>query len=117
LTISISDFPDKTAFNQFRKKRFINEKRLKSYPAAKLCRLAVDIHFQRISLGSCILDFIKTYFTDDNKTGCRYLTVDAYVNAIPFYQKNDFDALDNADINKHTRLFFYDLVNAAPRPF
>jgi hypothetical protein len=43
--------------------------------------------------------------------------VDAYVNAIPFYQKNDFDALDNADINKHTRLFFYDLVNAAPRPF
>lgn len=27
--ISITDFPDKTSFNRFRKKRFVNEKRLK----------------------------------------------------------------------------------------
>ena len=27
----------------------------------------------------------------DNKTGCRFITVDAYKQAVPFYQKNDFD--------------------------
>lgn len=41
--ISISDFESKTDFNRFRKKRFINEKRLKSYPTAKICRLGVDL--------------------------------------------------------------------------
>lgn len=39
--VSVSDFENKTEFNRFRKKRFINEKRLKSYPAAKICRLGV----------------------------------------------------------------------------
>lgn len=30
------------------------------------------------------------YFIIDNKTGCRFITVDAYRNAIPFYEKNGF---------------------------
>lgn len=33
--VSMSDFPTKTEFNRFRRHRFVNEKRLKSYPAAK----------------------------------------------------------------------------------
>lgn len=37
--ISLTDFKDKTEFNHFRKHRFVNEKRLRSYPAAKICRL------------------------------------------------------------------------------
>ena len=42
--IATSDFPSMTEFNRFRRKQgFPNEKRLKSYPAVKLCRLAVDI--------------------------------------------------------------------------
>ena len=40
--VSLTDFPNKTEFNRFRKRRFVNEKRLKSYPAAKICRLAVS---------------------------------------------------------------------------
>ena len=31
--VSLSDFEDKTAFNRFRRHRFVNEKRLKSYLA------------------------------------------------------------------------------------
>ena len=27
---------------------------------------------------------------NDNKTGCRFITVDAYVDVVPFYQKNGF---------------------------
>ena len=26
----------------------------------------------------------------ENKTGCRFITVDAYKNAVPFYKKNNF---------------------------
>ena len=42
--ISLSDFENKTEFNRFRKHRFVNEKRLKSYPAAKICRLGSADH-------------------------------------------------------------------------
>lgn len=34
--ISLTDFESKTEFNRFRKHRFVNEKRLRSYPAAKM---------------------------------------------------------------------------------
>lgn len=34
--ISLGDFENKTEFNRFRKRRFVNDKRLKSYPAVKI---------------------------------------------------------------------------------
>ena len=40
--ISIDDFSDNTEFNRFRRHRFKNEKRIKSYPAVKICRLGID---------------------------------------------------------------------------
>lgn len=107
--VSISDFESKTEFNKFRKKRFVNEKRIKSYPAVKICRLAVDESAKGMSLGTFILDFIKTYFVVDNKTGCRFITVDAYSNAIPFYLKNQFLPLSQDSDSDHTRLLFFDL--------
>ncbi len=85
--VSLSDFASKTEFNRFRKQRFVNEKRLKSYPAAKICRLGVDVSMKGKTLGSTLLNFIKSYFVVDNKTGCRFLTVDAYADAVPFYLK------------------------------
>ena len=42
--ISIDDFPSNTDFNRFRKHRFVQQKRMRSYPAAKLCRLGVDFY-------------------------------------------------------------------------
>ncbi|SHJ51018.1 hypothetical protein SAMN05444350_13252 [Bacteroides stercorirosoris] len=41
--VALNDFESKTEFNRFRKHRFVNEKRLKSYPAVKICRLGVDL--------------------------------------------------------------------------
>lgn len=55
------------------------------------------------------MDFIKDYFIDNNKTGCRFITVDAYLNAISFYEKNDFVPLLPNDNDEHTRLFYFDL--------
>ena len=107
--VSLSDFENKTEFNRFRKMRFINEKRIKSYPAAKLCRLGVDEELKGHSIGTLLLDFIKSYFVVDNKTGCRFLTVDAYADAVPFYLKNGFIPLNEEDMNDDTRLLYFDL--------
>ena len=41
--LSVNDFASNSEFNRFRKRRFVHEKRLRSYPAVKLCRLGVDI--------------------------------------------------------------------------
>lgn len=40
----------------------------------------------------------------------RFLTVDAYLSAIPFYEKNDFKLLQPADEDKHTRLMYFDMA-------
>ena len=86
--VAITDFKDKAEFNRFRKKRgFPNEKRLKSYPAVKLCRLGVDETVKGQQIGTTVLDYIKWMFVFENKTGCRFLTVDAYLKAVPFYEK------------------------------
>lgn len=107
--ISLSDFETKTEFNRFRRHKFVNEKRIKSYPAAKICRLAVGNSEKGMHLGSYLIDFIKSYFVEDNKTGCRFLTVDAYADAVPFYLKNDFIPLNDDDKEEPTRLLFFDL--------
>ena len=106
--ISVSDFENKTKYNQF-SRRFNNSKRLKSYPAAKIGRLAVQSSAKRNNIGSTLLDFIKSYFAIDNKTGCRFITVDAYSAAIPFYIKNGFVPLNDEDIDEPTRLLYFDL--------
>ena len=60
------------------------------WPAVKIGRLGVHKEFANQGLGSAILDFTKAWFLDDNKTGCRFITLDAYPKAIPFYIRNKF---------------------------
>lgn len=108
----LDNFKDKTEFNRFRKKSgFPNEKRLKSYPAVKLCRLGVDVSAKKHRIGTTILNYIKSMFVIDNKTGCRFLTVDAYLNAVPFYEKNGFRFMNSEDDDPHTRLMYFDLMD------
>lgn len=107
--VSLGDFENKTEFNRFRKHRFVNDKRLKSYPAVKVCRFAVNQYFAGSGIGTILMDFIKAYFLQNNKTGCRFITVDAYLAAIAFYEKNYFYPLQSDDNDAHTRLLFFDL--------
>ena len=109
--VSISDFESKTEFNRFRKHRFVNEKRLRSYPAIKIGRLGIATIAQHQSIGTYLLEFIEDYFTIDNKSGCRFVTVDAYVDAIPFYIKNNYQFLNNDDEDKRTRVMYFDLAS------
>ena len=110
--IATSDFPNMTEFNRFRRKQgFPNEKRLKSYPAVKLCRLAVDQNAKGNQIGSSLLDYIKSMFVINNKTGCRFITADAYLAAVPFYEKNGFRLMNLEDDDPHTRLMYFDLMD------
>lgn len=107
--VSISDFESKTEFNRFRRQKFVNEKRLRSYPAIKIGRLAIAKSAQHQSIGTYLLEFIEDYFIIDNKSGCRFVTVDAYVDAIPFYIKNSYQFLNNDDEDHRTRVMYFDL--------
>ena len=110
--VAITDFKDRAEFNRFRKKRgFPNEKRLKSYPAVKLCRLGVEKFAKGQQIGTTVLDYIKSMFVIENKTGCRFLTVDAYLEAVPFYVKNGFRFMTQDDNDPHTRLMYFDLMD------
>ena len=106
--ISIDDFDNKNRYNRF-SRRFKNRKRLKSYPSVKIGRFAVSKAMKGMNIGSFLMKFIKTYFVLYNHTGCRFITVDAYSDAIPFYKKNGFVPLNDDDIRDKTRLLYFDL--------
>ncbi len=73
-------------------KSFCETKHYLSYPAVKITRLGVHKAFQRQNVGTFVINMIKQLFLMDNRTGCRFLTVDAYNrDGIPdFYRRNDF---------------------------
>ena len=87
-------------------------KRTKSTPAVKIGRFAVADGLTGQDIGSTLLDRIKFDFTHGNKTGCRYIIVDAYNNpgAIHFYKKNEFEFLSTDDEKMETRIMFFDLM-------
>ncbi|TDQ81070.1 N-acetyltransferase [Sphingobacterium yanglingense] len=117
-----------------RKKKVIAEiprpKQMRSYPAVLIGRLGVNKNFRNLtgeekSLGDQLMDFIKSWFIDKgNKTGCRFIVVDAYNTVAPlkYYRRNGFTELfgseeqekeytgipTNATLN--TRLLYYDLI-------
>jgi GNAT superfamily N-acetyltransferase len=88
-----------------------HKKHFKSYPAVKVGRFGVDIDNQKHGIGTEVMDFIKTFFTINNKTGCRFITVDAYNNdeTINFYINNGFAFLTSTDEKEDTRSMYFDL--------
>ena len=106
--VCVTDFDNSTEFNKFRKKRFVQAKRHKGYPAVKIGRLGVATEMRLHGLGSILLDFIKAYFVNHQRTGCRFLTVDAYLKSVEFYEKNGFTRMNN-DTSGKTCLMYFDL--------
>ena len=102
--ISVSDFDSKTRYNRF-SRRFNNRK----HPAVKIGRFGVSQAHKGEAIGTLLLDFIKSFFIEDSKTGCRFITVDAYAAAVPFYLKNGFVPLNDEDKDDPTRLLYFDL--------
>lgn len=102
-------------------------KHLRTYPAVLIGRLGVNRKFQGngFGIGRQVVNYIKLWFLDDdNKTGCRFLVVDAYnkPEILSFYERNGFKYLyaseqDEKDATLfdsqtiHTRLMFLDLLH------
>lgn len=106
------------------------QKQMKSYPAVLIGRLGVGTAFRKMageekSVGDQLMDFIKFWFTDSaNKTGCRFIVVDAYNEEAPlrYYKRNGFEVLfSSAEQEKQytnqpaekellTRLLYFDLI-------
>jgi hypothetical protein len=88
-----------------------SRKRYPNMPAVKIARLGVSCALQRKNLGTYIINMAKVFFTTDNRTGCRFLTVDALnnPNVIKFYTQNDFQVLKKQKNNKKTVIMYLDL--------
>lgn len=107
-TVRLEDTEKSTA-NRINRK-IPNSKRRKHYPALKIGRLAVDTRYAGMGFGELILNTICTMFRRGNRTGCRFLTVDALASATSFYQsKGDFRFFTEKDKEEDTRLMYYDL--------
>lgn len=99
---------NKKAWNKLNRK-VNNRKRMKSYPAVKIGRLGTDVKYARQGVARDLIDLIKLRFSLDNRTGCRFLTVDAHRDAIGLYEKCGFSFFTESDVNDETRLMYYDL--------
>ena len=88
--------------------------------------MGINVDFAHRGIGSELMEFIKSWFLDaGNKTGCRFLIVDAYNEEIPlrYYQKNSFTFLFSSesqeaeytgfdkDTKLRTRLMYFDLIS------
>ena len=89
-------FSSKSQYNKFRRELLPYPKRhLNNVPSLKI-----------------IIDTIINHCVDLNEDeACRLITVDAYAQAVSFYQKIGFEFLTKLDEGEETRLMFLDLIS------
>lgn len=99
----------------------------RTYPAVLIGRIAVSKEYQGkdFMVGTQMMAFIKKWFMAyDNKTGCRYVLVDAVntPHTLAYYERNGFKPLfrrekderdfyhisDDDELN--TRMYYFDLL-------
>jgi GNAT superfamily N-acetyltransferase len=127
-TLANSSIDGRNLPNSRKKKLTANipyEKNLSSYPALLIGRLGVHRDFGKRGIGSELIRFIRSLaMHKDNRSGCRYLTVDAYNNEITrnYYETNGFLYLFSTEKQEKeyigmaeekelkTRLMYFDLI-------
>src|SRR5690606_12600131 len=109
--ISITEAESKRGFKRIFSDRLPDRKRFSSYPAVKIGRLGVHRDFQGQGFGHQLMDYLKGSFIENNKTGCQYITVDAYSSSLRFYERNGFEYFTNADKDKDTRQMYFSLLD------
>lgn len=93
------------------KKMFPHSKQFSSYPSVKIGRFAVDVQYEGKGLGRFLMTELKSILMKKSTSAFRFLTVDAYLLAVPFYEKNGFKMLVGTDCDKHTRTMYFDLLD------
>lgn len=107
--ISAQYFESNNKFKNRIQKIFPEPKRFRDYPAIKIGRLGVSKEYERKHIGTDLINLIKYLFISENRTGCNYITVDAYRDSLAFYEKSEFVYFSDKDINDDTRQMYYDL--------
>lgn len=103
---------EKQIWNRLNRK-IANEKRRKSYPAMKIGCLATNKDYKKSGYASAIVDFItKHLLSDEQFSGCRFLTVEAYnkPKVIKFYTDYGFKFISEKDSDKKTRCMYLDIA-------
>ena len=113
LALALLDFcNDAVHLDRYKGKIEIDPRKQYRYlPAVKLTRLGVQRELQGKNIGTHALNMSKKFFVTDNRTGCRFLTVDAYnkPRVLNFYEKNGFKLFTDKDKDKDTRAMYFDL--------
>ena len=122
-----TSFIPKSSTNRVQRK-IPGQKHLRTYPAVMIGRLGVAKEYQGSSyhIGQQVINYLKSWFVEeDNKTGCRFMVVDAYNNdrTLNFYIRNGFKFLYSNEEQERielqidqnekllTRHMFLDLLN------
>lgn len=94
------------------KGKFPHDKHMGSYPAVKIGRLPVSLEYRGHQFGTWLISAVKqTLVNNESVSACRFLTVDAYKEALPFYEKNGFKLLaNNIEDCEFTVPMYYDLM-------
>ena len=114
-SVKVDSLPSNLRNKLYRK--IPNAKRRPQYPAVLVGQLAVSDLFSGHHVGDELLDFIKSWFIDPlNKTGCRYVIVDAvnHPKVFEYYQRNGFKFLFSSDEEEWTFLHNKGLEQTTP---
>lgn len=95
-----------------------HNKQYKALPAVKIARLGVQQNVKSRGLGTQLLNMTKQLFLTDNRTGCRFLTVDSYITeqAIHFYEKNYFQFFTQSEKEKCFNKLRSDFTSSETEP-
>ena len=100
--------------NEWRKikKLFPHAKHFGSYPSVKLGRFAVSVCYRNQGWGREMLSIIKRRLKQDvGDSQFRFLTVDAYLTAVPFYERNGFKKLTSTKDQGDTQAMYFDILS------
>ena len=106
---------------------FPQSKQFRSYPTVKIGRFAVSLDYRGRNIGTDLMDSIKAMLhAEHGRSAFRFITVDAYLSAVPFYEKGGTCDVDNIvggyhgflhltkkDEDEHTRLMYFDMMEIA----
>ena len=111
---------------QFLEETDLRDKSIKRFPGVLLGRLGTNEKYAGYGFGSAVMTFIKNTFVTNNRTGCRFIIVDALNNerTLNFYKRNDFKFLIDDErleakyvgigvgrLPLNTRLMYFDLLS------
>lgn len=89
----------------------------KAFPAVKIGRLGIRYDLQGNRFGTLMLSIVKEMMVTENRTGCRFITVDARrdkknkINVTKFYAKNGFSLLPARPKTSSYIPMYFDLAN------